>query len=271
MNRTLIIGDLHQQIQPIENLSQSLNYFYAQPLDRTDTIICLGDVGANFFLNKRDIEFKEKLKSYPCRFFLIRGNHEQRPSILSEKSNGAWAVQSFLDGSVWVEYDYPNILYAMDYPCTYNINGHSTLVVPGAYSVDKYYRLANHWTWFEKEQLDESEKDYGRFLCEKSNYKFDIVLSHTCPKIYMPTDLFLPTIDQSIVDNSMEEYLGELEYKLDYKLWCFGHYHKLRIYPQYEDKQVVMLFQNEALNIDKFFETENVYKSLIAGAEGELK
>ena len=116
MNRALIIGDLHGSIQPIELLSQSLNYFYAQPLDNTDTIICLGDVGANFFLNKRDIEFKEKLKSYPCRFFLVRGNHEQRPQIIAENNPDKWTMDWYFENNVWIEKEYPNIKYAMDWP-----------------------------------------------------------------------------------------------------------------------------------------------------------
>ena len=265
MNKTYIIGDIHGQIQPIEAISRTLSDYYAQTLDNTDTIICLGDVGANFFFNKRDIEFKEKLKSYPCRFFLIRGNHEQRPSIMAENNPDKWTMDWYFENNVWIEKEYPNIKYAMDLPYVYNINGHSTLVVPGAYSVDKYYRLANHWTWFEKEQLDEGEKDYGRALCEENDYKFDMVLSHTCPKIYMPTDLFLPTVDQNTVDKSMEEYLGELEYKLDYKLWCFGHYHHQRIYPSFDNKQMAMLSQgNEIINVDKFFETNDIYKAIIA-------
>ena len=33
----------------------------------------------------------------------------------------------------------------------YNFNGVSTLVIGGAYSVDKYYRLALGYNWYESE------------------------------------------------------------------------------------------------------------------------
>lgn len=269
MNQVFILGDIHGSIEPVETLIKNLA-FRGYNIDPSDTIILLGDVGANYYLNGRDDKFKKKLNSCGCNIFAIRGNHEQRPSILSEEgggSGGTWACQAFLGGSVWTEYDYPNIFYAMDYPCAYNINGHSTLVIPGAYSVDKYYRLANNWNWFEDEQLTEEEMRYGRYICECFNNKFDLVLSHTCPKIYMPTDLFLPTIDQSTVDNTMEFYLGEVERKLDYKLWCFGHYHQLRVYPSFEDRQVVMLFNKEALNLNKYFQTKDIYRSILTPYE----
>ena len=34
----------------------------------------------------------------------------------------------------------------------YNINGKSILVIGGAYSVDKEYRLLKGWSWFKDEQ-----------------------------------------------------------------------------------------------------------------------
>lgn len=261
MNNIYLIGDIHGRIKSLLTFKNILKF------DSTDTIICLGDVGANFFLNKRDAQFKEKLNNLGCQLFMIRGNHEQRPSILANQAsiNDNWAVTQLFEGSVWVEDKYPNIYYAMDYPNVYNINGYSTLIIPGAYSVDKYYRLANHLTWFEEEQLTEEEMKYGKFMCEKHNNKFDLVLSHTCPSIYMPTDLFLSVVDQSMVDKTMERYLAEIEQNLDYKLWCFGHYHALRVYPQVDNKQMVMLFNKEILDLKEYFKTKDINKSIIRG------
>ena len=53
----------------------------------------------------------------------------------------------------------------------------------------------------------------------------DVVLSHTCPFKYIPTEAFLPGIDQSAVDNSMERWLDTIEESLDYEKWYCGHYH----------------------------------------------
>lgn len=262
MNQVFILGDLHGSFEPIENLIKSLA-LRGYEIDSTDTIILLGDVGANFFLNHRDEYFKQKLNSFGCNIFAIRGNHEQRPSILAEQNPNDWHTDTYFDGKVYIEDAYSRIKYASDIPLSYIINDHPTLVIPGAYSVDKYYRLQKHWTWFESEQLTAEEMNIGKRICNIWNNKFDIVLSHTCPKLFMPTDLFLPTVDQSTVDNTMEYYLGEIERKIDYKLWCFGHYHQLRIYPEVDGKQMLMLFNNEALNLNKYFQTKDIYRSIL--------
>ena len=52
-----------------------------------------------------------------------------------------------------------------------------------------------------------------------------LVLSHTGPLKYEPTEVFLPMIDQSTVDKSTEVWLEQIEAKLDYERWYFAHYH----------------------------------------------
>ena len=56
-------------------------------------------------------------------------------------------------------------------------------------------------------------------------YKYNYVLSHTCPYKYMPTHLFLSCIDQSTVDNRTEEFLDAVNNIIDYDTWFCGHYH----------------------------------------------
>ena len=42
---------------------------------------------------------------------------------------------------------------------------------------------------------------------------------------YEPIEAFLPSIDQSTVDKSTEQWLGEIERRLHYERWYCGHYH----------------------------------------------
>jgi len=250
LKRIWIMGDIHGQYIPIEN-------FYNRNKDKinfskeTDCIILVGDVGANYYLNERDEKFKTKLETFPFTYFCMRGNHEERPSnLIRSNSEQLWSCENFFDNLVFVEINHPYIKYARDDVAVYNINGYKTLVIPGAYSADKYYRLMQHWNWFKDEQLTEEEMKRGRCLIQANDYKFDLILSHTCPISYEPSDLFLSTIDQSTVDKTMERYLGEIEYCTDYKIWVWGHFHKYRIYPLYEGKQCVMLSDGkEAINI----------------------
>ena len=260
MNKIFAIGDIHGDFKPIRKFYNYLKINKQEP-DNSDTLICLGDFGANFFFNHRDEQFKEKIKKYNFTYFVIRGNHEERPEICAERNPAEWHTETFFGGQVWVENKYPYIKYAMDRPHPYSIHGHFTYIFPGAYSVDKFYRLDNGWSWFPQEQLNEDEMELGEKYV-KACSTCDLVLSHTCPASFEPTDLFLSQVNQSLVDKSMERYLERIERKLNYKLWLFGHYHATRIYPDLEHS-VIMLFNQVAIDIDKYFETENILESLI--------
>ena len=107
----------------------------------------------------------------------------------------------------------------------YNFNNHKVLVIGGAYSVDKYFRLARGYNWYESEQPDDKIKNKVKKVLKDLDNKVDIILSHTCPYKYLPREMFLEGIDQSTVDNSTEYFLDEIEESADYNSWYCGHYH----------------------------------------------
>ena len=258
-------ADIHGDFRPIRDFIKKINNI--KKLTKNDTIILLGDSGLQFFFNYRDEKLKQKLNSYKITYFIIRGNHEERPSICMNKNPNAWHMEEFWGNQVYVENDYPYIKYALDTPTKYKIpttqgDPIKTLVLPGAYSVDKYVRLANNWSWFPQEQCNEEEMAAGIALAQSDSY--DLVLSHTCPIIYEPTDLFLSVVDQSTVDKTTERWLGRIEHSMDYKLWAFGHFHSNRVYPKVENKEKLMLFNDRFLDVYKFFcGNYSLYNSLI--------
>ena len=257
-----VIGDIHGGWQSIRDFVQRAPYLFRQK-DAGDenVLICLGDFCGNYFGNHRDDEFKKKLSNRPLTYFVIRGNHEERASNVAAKHPDEWHKEQYFDGPVWVENKFPNIKYALDIPMIYTIDGKKTLVVPGAYSVDKMYRLMNGYSWFPQEQLNNEEMNRGLELLDYHNWQVDIVLSHTCPICFEPTDLFLSFIDQSSVDKTMERYLGQIEYTLDYKLWMWGHYHAFRDYPRTDGKKRIMLSAGqEVVELNQVFNDEEVIK-----------
>jgi len=139
------------------------------------------------------------------------------------------------------------------------IKRYATLVIPGAYSVDKHYRIMNGWSWFKNEQLSREEQLRCLQLVEQFP-EVDIVLSHTCPIIFEPTDLFLSNINQSMVDKSMERLLGEIEYKLSYKAWFWGHFHAFRDYPRTDGRKKLMLYDDYAINLVDYIENKEFEK-----------
>lgn len=259
MNRIFFLGDIHGDWRPIRNLNNRLE----DKLDKKDTIVLLGDAGLNYYLNYRDEQFKKKLETFNCRFFVIRGNHEQRPSILADENYDKWDEDWYcindIEGMMFVEKEFPFIFYAQDRPVMYHFRDHPTLVIPGAYSVDKDYRLMKGWSWFPEEQLSDVEKELGEVVVDIQK-EFDLILSHTCPIMWEPTDLFLSMIDQTTVDKSMEKYLSRIEFAAQYKVWLWGHYHLYREYPMnyigkptYNNPRRIMLFNDYAVELEDLF------------------
>jgi len=142
-----------------------------------------------------------------------------RPQQIPSYCEGEWH-----GGKVLVESAYPNILFPMDGE-VFDFDGASAIVIGGAYSVDKYYRLVRGWRWIEDEQPSPAIKAAVEAALEKRDYRVDYVLTHTCPLRYEPVEVFLDGVDQSTVDKTTEEWLGEIERRLDYKRWYCGHFH----------------------------------------------
>ena len=266
MNRVYALGDIHGKWQIVKDFY--LTNETQENFTKEDTLILLGDAGLNYFFNYRDEDIKKKLGKLPFTYFVIRGNHEERPSICATNNPNKWHTETFWDNTVYVENDFPYIKYALDEVALYKIpyiqcnedsspswNEYKTLVIPGAYSVDKYYRLQNGWSWFEGEQLTAAEMEKGLALIHSLGNEVDLVLSHTCPIAFEPTDLFLSFIDQSSVDKTMERYLGGIEYQLQYKAWLWGHYHSYRQYPLVdEDGKRLMLYDDATVEVCKYIE-----------------
>lgn len=204
-------GDIHGSPWKILKFAKKLK------ITKDDTIVILGDVGANFYGNDRDAEMKTHLRHLKTPILCIHGNHEMRPNTIPSYNTMEWH-----GGTVWYEEEYPNLLFAKDGEI-YDIEGIRHLVIGGAYSVDKYYRLARGYGWWPDEQPSSEIKLYVEKQIAEHN--FDVVLSHTCPAKYIPKEMFLPMIDQSTVDNSTEEWLDSIEARIDYKAWFCGHWH----------------------------------------------
>ena len=254
IKKWIITGDTHggvNTITRIGNIKRNNPGFEDGELG----VIILGDAGLNFYLNKTDKKHKKMLNNMGVKIYCVRGNHEQRPELIETMH----LENDFQVGNMtWMEEEFPNIRYFAD-GGNYVIDGHPTLVIGGAYSVDKYWRLIRagysrtdgdiadpkKCGWFKDECLTPEEM---KAISDKyDGKKFDFVLSHTCPLSWEPSDLFLGGIDQTTVDKSMEIWMDDLKNKIDWRIWLFGHYHADRIerpcveqmYMDYEDLNTI--------------------------------
>ena len=213
-----IIGDIHGNFKELKGLCERLE------LSKEDTIILLGDHGINYYLNYRDIETKNYIRKHiKPTLFCIRGNHDANPQKVLTCNE-----KMFFGNKVLFEEGYENILYALN-GYDYDINGIRSFVIGGAASVDKELRLLRGWSWFEdevptKEELDEIENYYD-FLSSNPETSIENILCHTCPFDAVPIDMFIGSVDQSKVDNTMEHFLQKISDKKKHKKIYCGHYH----------------------------------------------
>jgi len=218
-----ITGDTHREFTRI------LDFCKNNKTSKDDVLIILGDAGINYY-GEQDIEIKETLKELPITLFCIQGNHEERPENIK-----SYKLIDKFGGKVFIEDEYPNILFAKDSEI-YDFNGNKTLVIGGAYSIDKEERLLYGYHWFKDEQPSFDTKQKALEVLKQRNNQIDIILTHTCPFKYLPHEMFITGVDQNKVDQSTEKYFDLIEEKTDYKNWYCGHFHTDKVI----DKMIFM-------------------------------
>lgn len=252
-----ITGDTHREFYRLHDIEKN----------KDNMLIILGDAGINYYLDERDKMLKEQLNSYNIKLFCVQGNHEERPENIS-----TYKEVDMFGGKVFIEEEYPNLIFAKNGEL-YEIDNKKVLLIGGAYSVDKNYRIIYGHPWFKDEQL--SKEEMNNILNKYKGQHIDIVLSHTCPLKYEPTEVFMKGINQSDVDKSMEKFLDKVEESIDYDKWYCAHYHtekqisklefmfgrikvfdKDEFYPKYDRNgyEIVRDFysQDEVMGIDVF-------------------
>lgn len=158
-------GDIHGSAKGIVAFAQRYE------LTESDIIVILGDVGANYYGNRRDRYCKDALARIKPTVFCIHGNHERRPDTLAGYKQKEWN-----GGLVWYEDEYPNLLFARDGDI-FTMEGTRHLVIGGAYSVDKYYRLENDLLWF----VDEQPWQKSRHMWKIKSRKTELTLFSLIP------------------------------------------------------------------------------------------
>lgn len=212
----LVTGDTHGNVELMKSLCENL--------DESDMLIILGDVGLNYFRSNTDRNRKQTLSAgLKPTIFCIRGNHEERPENID-----TYVEIDFFGGRAFIEPQFPKLVFAKDGEMYYlEIDGEvkKVFVAGGAYSVDKQIRLLRKSSWFPTEQLSAEEMKNIETTLADHDWKVDIMVTHTAPANYTPIEWFLSVVDQSTVDNTMEDWLETIEKRLNYDKWYCGHYH----------------------------------------------
>lgn len=234
------VGDTHSIMQGIQDWAARIHDAVGSLAEYG--LIIMGDAGFNYYLNKRDTSAKKKANNlWGLTIYCVRGNHEQRPELVPGMK---FDYDENVCNSVFYEDDFMNIRYLID-GYVYYFNNLRTLILGGAYSIDKEYRLSRGYPyqWFENEQLSAREmQEIEELYTDEDTRPFDVVMSHTCPLSWQPTDLFLSFVGSDSVDNSMEVWMDSFKDKIQWKLWLFGHFHADRYI--HMDVRIRMLYHD---------------------------
>lgn len=239
MGRVFVVGDIHGKPVCIRDTISQID----NP-SKDDFIIIAGDAGFEY----QDYIMgtaKKETKKFPGKWIVLRGNHDS--SYWYEHSHWDENSQEYIpnegwnfteDGMYLYQEKYPNIWYIADDGGIYLIGDYNILFIPGAYSVDKYYRLRMNYPWNPQEQLSDKSKDELSLLVIEwldLGYDIDFVIAHTFPRKLQPKfeDLFMSGLDQSSVDKSMENWLDKMSYLYEscpsFKQYFGGHFHDDRV------------------------------------------
>ncbi len=225
-----ITGDKHRNFEHVKNFCCDMN------TRKKDVLIILGDTGFNYYEDFRDDKLKKEISDLNITLFCLHGNKENRPQNI-----GTYGIRSFCGGKVYYEPRYSNILFAIDGEI-YTFEGKKYMVVGGAHSVDKIRCLENNLPFWEDEMPDDTIKEKVEDRLVLENNKIYGMMTHTCPIDYLPTEMFISTRQNADnkrkprrakskkqfrpdIDRTTEEWLGDIEKRLDYEVWFCGHYH----------------------------------------------
>ena len=256
-----VTGDTHGNAQEIRNTIAQIS----NP-SKDDFIIIAGDAGFEYQQYNMG-QAKREARRFPGTWIVLRGNHDSRywkehsvwdDSLNKRIARDGWEFTQ--DNLYLYQKKYPNIWYVADTGGIYNIGDYNILFIPGAYSVDKWYRLRTGRPWNAEEQLTADEQAALVSLFYNwidIGFEIDFVVGHTFPfktqKYYQ--DLFMQGLDQTSVDKTMERWLDifsdAYENAPSFKQYFGGHFHDDRVL----NEKYTMLF-HEVENLDDYIVKE---------------
>lgn len=104
----------------------------------------------------------------------------------------------------------------------FDIDGLTVLATGGATSNDRQYRKEGR-SWWPEEMPSEEEMDHCRASLNRVGWRVDYVMSHEAP-VSLAEELCRER-GREYRGDRLQRFLAELDGRLGYRAWFFGHYH----------------------------------------------
>lgn len=212
-----LTGDTHGLVDDFDRF-EVWNFPEGDNLTRADYVIVLGDFGLPWDYLENDSDLR-MLNNKPWTTLFIDGNHEFYLYF------NDLDVEEWQGGHVQRYREFPNIIHLMRGE-VYDIDGKTLFCMGGAQSVDKAFQQRNG-TWYEEEMPDSYEYARAEKNLAQHSWKVDFVLTHTCANRMLPAALKRNAIPGvGIMTDELTDWFDEIEDKLAYRHWFFGHFHE---------------------------------------------
>ena len=209
-----VTGDIHGGL----DMQKLRDWELGDSLGSDDYLIIAGDFGFPWDFSAEECADIAWLESRPYTVLFVDGNHErfdhwaERPMELwhgglTQRLSGTSPIRRLTRGEV------------------FELDGKTVFTMGGATSVDRAYRIP-YSSWWPQELPDERDFDAARARLDEVAWKVDCVITHTCAgRMLSPTLYPDPGWERPDVDR-LTGFLDELEDRLDYKHWYYGHFHR---------------------------------------------
>ena len=208
-----VTGDIHGGC----TMNSIVEWEEGKNLTRNDYLIVAGDFGIPWDFSIVENDLLQWIESRPWTTLFVDGNHE-RFSWWEDQP-----IEEWHGGHVQRLRKYSRTRHLMRGE-VFNFDGTSIFTMGGATSIDRACRIEG-CSWWPEELPSEEEISYARKTLDSINWDVDYVITHTCASDLLSKTLYPYPNWQNPDTDRLTNFFNELEFKLDFKHWYYGHFH----------------------------------------------
>lgn len=209
-----VTGDIHGGA----DMQKLRDWELGDSLASDDYLIIAGDFGFPWDFSTEECADIAWLESRPYTVLFVDGNHE-RFDHWAERPMELW------HGGLTQRLSDTSPIRRLTRGEVFELDGSTVFTMGGATSVDKEYRIP-YSSWWPQELPDERNFEEARAKLNSVGWTVDYVITHTCSTRMLSSTLYpAPGWNCPDVDR-LTAFFDELEDRLDYKRWYYGHFHR---------------------------------------------